>query len=109
MKSLKLEDVDLHRRLKKACVDNDLSMLDAVHQMVKEWVAAVEARRPGLDLKSPAIEKADARQSDEKPSLHLEHDAKEQQVHPTYERLPANSTKHEKDATSQKDRRPRKA
>jgi hypothetical protein len=83
MKSLKLEDIELHRRLKKACVDNDLSMLDAVHQMVKRWVEDVEGQKPGLDLKSRAIEKADTRQCALKPNLPLKPGATKPQARPT--------------------------
>lgn len=75
MKSLKLADADLHRRLKKVCVDNDLSMIDAVHQMVKAWVLDAEARRRDLDLKSLAIAKAATRRHVGKPNRPQEPDA----------------------------------
>lgn len=70
MKSLKLDDDDLHRRFKMACVATGTPMMTAVRLMVTAWVADVERRIPDIRAESPASTGRGTRRSPGRPSRH---------------------------------------
>ncbi len=102
MKSLKLDNDELHMRLKRACVESQTTMLDAVRQMVGEWVEDVEKRTHGLQSVEPSRATPATRQKPGRPSRHQTLAANGQQEFPTDEPQPAGSTKREPDEKTQK-------
>lgn len=109
MKSLKLDDEELHRRFKTCCAESQITMLDAVHQMVKSWCEAVEKRKPGLQSNEPTRATPATRPKPGKPSRRQELDANGQQGIPISERPREDSTKLELDDLERIARRHRTA
>lgn len=69
MKTLKLEDEDLHMRFKIACTEAKVSMLEATHRMVLAWVQDVEKQKYALQLTEQPKAKGATRQN-RKPNHH---------------------------------------
>ena len=69
MKTLKLEDEDLHMRFKIACTEAKVSMLEATHRMVLAWVQDVEKQKFDLRLTEQPKAKAATHRS-QKPNRH---------------------------------------
>lgn len=82
MKTLKLEDENLHMRFKIACTEAKVSMLEATHQMVLAWVQDVEKQRYDLRLTEQPKAKGATRQS-RKPNRHQGSDASEKVESPS--------------------------
>lgn len=76
MKTLKLEDEDLHMRFKIACTEAKVSMLEVTHQMVLAWVQDVEKQKYALQLTEQPKGKGATRQN-RKPNRHQDIDASE--------------------------------
>lgn len=95
MKSLKLDDEQLHRRLKSACAATGQTMLEAVHQMVSEWVEDVEKRIPALLRAEQTTAKRATRPKPGTPSRRQQLAANGQQEIPSDERQQEGSTTRE--------------
>lgn len=89
--TLKVEE-DLHRRFKLACVEAQITMLEATHQMVLAWVQDVEQRKLSLLPEGQTREKDATHQSDEKPNHRPTRDASNQKGIPKRARLKGGST-----------------
>lgn len=109
MKSLKLDDENLHRRLKSACAATGTTILEAVHQMVNEWVEDVEKRIPALLRAGQSRATPATRQKPGKPSRRQQLDANGQLEIHSGEPQRANSTTPELDDLKRLARRHRTA
>lgn len=82
MKTLKLDDEDLHIRFKIACTEAKVSMLEATHRMVLAWVQDVEKRKFDLQLTERPKAKGATHQN-RKPTRHPDSAATSKEENPS--------------------------